>query len=130
MSRKFGCCVICNEECFNVTARWPSDHRCASQIRQVSGPKLEAKRHALLLVNGSQALITTCGECEITPENLPKIWRQCVAANVREDDPNYRAAIGAQPIPEEQREHRNNLLKLMAWNVPIGVLYEQRWSEI
>jgi hypothetical protein len=130
MSRKFGCCVVCGNECFNVTSRWPSDHRCANQIREVSGPKPDVKRYSLLLLSGSQSLVTTCGKCEITPENLPDIWKSCVEANAREDDPNHRVAIGAQPIPEGQREHRKNLLKLMNWNVPLGVLYEQEWSEI
>lgn len=130
--RKAGSCVLCDKEVFTVLTRWPSDHATrANEPRRFGKPIHGAKRVTLVLAwSGNLADVTLCGDCEITPENLPILWEKIIRTHVRDRDDFYRTSIGLLPLDSRQRELMEKTHRVMAVDVPIGVLSVQDWRTI
>ncbi|MEE8327058.1 MAG: hypothetical protein V3R58_08500 [candidate division NC10 bacterium] len=128
--KRVGCCSLCNQEVFEAVSRWPSGFVLEQQIADVGAPVKGARRVTFLLVNGSLCDMTFCDRCDPVASNLAKLWKKVCTTMAKELDPKYRAEIGAKQQTDEQRtQSEDNLINLFN-NPPVGVLYEQPWSEV
>jgi hypothetical protein len=130
MTKKLGCCSLCDREVFDSAERYPHDHALASQIRSPGAPAREARRVTFLLMDGSRCDMTFCSKCDPIPRAFVQIWEKVCRTMAGELDPDYRVAIGAGALdPAQRKVSEENLLRLFN-NPPVGVLYEQPWSEV
>ena len=127
--KKFGCCSLCDREVFDALSRWTAGS-CKGQIRDVGAPKRGARRVTLILSNGSRCDLTFCDRCNPTASSIPKLWMKICTSMAKELDPEYRAGIGAGELTDLQRTQSEDNLINMFNNPPVGVLYEQPWSEV
>lgn len=128
--KKLGCCSMCDAEVFEARTRYPPDHSLSKEIRQVGKCLDGAKRMTFVLANGSQTDFTFCNSCNPQPRHLPDLWKKTMAAMALQSDPAHRVAIGAGQLNSSQlAEMKRGLLKL-ANTPPLGVLYQQSWSEV
>jgi hypothetical protein len=129
-SKKPGCCTLCGEEVFEVVARWPSDHPLHGEPRAVGKPFPSARRATLVLMSGTTCSITLCDTCQVTPENLPSVWRICLIANSQQIDEERRSVVCLYEHTDEEREACLNSLQKMVVDLPMAVLVIQKWEEV
>ncbi len=116
-----GCCTLCDEPIFEVSARHTGGPN-KGEIKQMGGPLPGARRVTLVRMSGRTSYCSLCKECEVTPENIVVLTHKEVAAMVHER--NFARDT------MEQAENREKMLRLFAFDVPLGVLGETPWSEV
>lgn len=121
---KQGCCVVCDLQVFDVLRSFPadSDHPYAGEAKICKTPVEGVKIVTLILSDGSQLSQPVCGDCEITPQNLPEIWRKNLSAWWYECE--HRASLGAKALTARQKELQiEHLTERAAKVIPLGVLH-------
>lgn len=142
--KKIGACTICDDMVFNVLERFQEGHPLSGQIRKISSAlkDRDAKRVSLLQLGspeneglkdkfrGSQVEITLCGKCRVTPENIVSVWKKCMESYAYTSTPWYNDALGKPPMTPEQELLVAKMALWMIRNIPVGVLHEQKWTEV
>lgn len=132
-----GCCVLCDKEVFEIFQRARRDAAIGRIPLKIGRPHPEARRVTLVLANGRRMDVSLCGDCEATPQTLPELWRIVRRGLAIEGRNEYRDAYTREA--GRGRIHRLKLYQQWltgAWqlgqvyNVPLGVLYEQPWTEV
>ena len=102
-----GCCTICDELCFEVMARWDTHERYPGEPKRLGPPMNGATRVTFLLIDGTRADFTFCGECSkvLTPAQYPDIWRKTLRSFLREMSETARPWFNTQ--------HANGILSEM-----------------
>lgn len=105
-----GCCTLCDTEVFEVLKRF-TDGPMKGEAKQLGRPLLNAEKVTMVLLgSGHHATVTVCNKCEVTPDNLPFLWRKVMMATRR-----------------EMRIEQTNMVKMQNYDVPLGVLFRRRW---
>lgn len=81
-----GCCTVCDELCFEVLARWETHERYPGEPKRLGPPMNGATRVTFLLLDGSRADFTFCGDCAaaLNPGAYQEIWRKALRSWKRE----------------------------------------------
>jgi hypothetical protein len=74
-------------------------------------------------ISGNTSYWSVCAECGILPSDIPRLNKKEVAAMSFE-----RLIVRRETL--QQAEHREKMLKLFEFDVPLGVLGEMPWSEV
>jgi predicted secreted Zn-dependent protease len=119
--KRVGCCTLCDEPIFEVAARH-TEGPSKGEIKQMGGPLPGARRVTLVRMSGRTSYCSLCKECEVTSANIVVVTQKEVAAMVHER--NFARDT------MEQAENRERMLRLFAFDVPLGVLGETPWSEV
>jgi hypothetical protein len=119
--KHIGCCTICDEPIFEVASRH-TEGPSKGDIKQMGAPLPGARRLTLVRMSGRTSYCSLCKECEVTPENITVVAKKEVAAMVHER--NFARDT------MEQAEARERMLRLFAFDVPLGVLGETPWPEV
>lgn len=119
--KRIGCCTICDEPIFEVIARH-TEGPYMGEIKQMGRPLPGARRLTMVRISGRTNYMSLCGKCRVTSDNLPELAKKEVAAMV------YERNLAHDTM--EQAENREKMLKLFAWDIPLGVLGETPWSEV
>jgi hypothetical protein len=127
--RKSGCCAVCNEPIWEALSEW-QDGPLRGEMRKMGGPLPGAYRATVLLRSGNTCDISMCQGCELTPQNLPGVWRAIMERVGLELDDDCRKALKAQPLSPEQREWAEKMRSVQFIDRPLGVLSTQRLDEL
>ena len=119
--KHIGCCTLCDEPIFEIASR-QTEGPYKGEAKQLGMPLPGARRLTLVRMSGRTSYCSLCETCEVTPENLPVLAKKEVAAMV------YERNIAKDTM--EQAENREKMLRLFAFDVPLGVLGEMPWSEV
>jgi hypothetical protein len=120
--RKYiGCCTLCDEPIFEVVSRH-TEGSYKGEIKQVGAPLPGARRLTLVRMSGRTSFCSLCEKCEVTSENITVLAKKELAAMV------YERRIAVDTM--EQADNREKMLRLFAFDVPLGVLGEIPWSEV
>jgi len=121
--KHLGCCTKCDEPCFEIVKRW-TEGPYQGEIKEVGRPLPFVRRAMIVRASGSQSFWTLCPHCQIEPKDMPRLNRKEIAAMVKEE------AHGRGTRTPEQQELREKMIRLFAWDIPVGVLGEQPWAEV
>lgn len=116
-----GHCTLSGKPVFDILRR--NDDGSPAQIGM---PHDDAYRANLLLTDGNTMAITVCED--MLPEvdkNLPLIWRKIAAAAVAERD-----SLPPRANEPDVAELRLDQAAKQFSQVPLGVLYVEKWSEL
>ena len=93
-----GCCTTCDELCFEVMARWETHERYPGEPKRLGPPMNDATRVTFLLIDGSRADFTFCGDCaaKLDPTQYPEIWRKALRSFQREMSDTARPWFATQ----------------------------------
>lgn len=90
-----GACTVCNQTCFEVLQTWGNGERYPGEPKRLGRPEAGAVRITFLLLDGSKADLTFCGDCAelLAPSQYTDIWRKVMRSWDREmrvsgQDPN------------------------------------------
>ena len=119
--KHIGCCTLCDKPIFEVAARH-TEGPSKGEIKQMGGPLSGVRRLTLVRMSGRTSYCSLCEKCEVTSENITVLAKKEVAAMVHER--NFARDT------MEQAENREKMLRLFAFDVPLGVLGETLWSEV
>ena len=126
-------CVVCNTEMAESVERWAPDF-AIQELRgaiRTQGPYKQETRQACVLLawSGHTTTLTLCGSCELTPENLPQVWRECIELQALTLNPHARIAMGHKALSEDQYRKIEASLLLISADRPLGVLYVESLQE-
>ena len=81
-----GCCSLCDEPVFEVTAVWESGTPRAGEPKSLGAANDGAIRVSFLLLAGGYTDMTFCGECaaSLSQEHYTLLWRKNLAGYLRE----------------------------------------------
>ncbi len=149
VSRKeVGCCSLCDEPVFEVLERFPEGHPLGGRIRRISQVLTDpdAKRVSLLQLSSlecgvdskrlerwakaAQHEITLCSKCSIDHTNIVGLWKKCMEAYAECVTVEHQLALGKPPNTQEQQDYSEQVACWMVNTPPIGVMHEQKWSEV
>jgi hypothetical protein len=116
-----GCCTICDDPCFEISAKHTSGPR-KGEVSQVGRPLPGVRRVYIVRMSGSHSFWTVCPACEISVLDMSRLHRKELAAMVMERN------VANDTL--KQAEAREKMLKLLQWDAPLGVLGEKPWSEV
>ncbi len=116
-----GCCTVCDEPIFEVASRH-TEGPYKGEIKQLGAPLPGARRLTMVRISGNTSYLSLCAECEVTSENLPTLAKKEVAAMV------FERNLAKDTMA--QAEHREKVLRLFEFDIPLGVLGETPWSEV
>jgi hypothetical protein len=119
--KKLACCTVCDEPIFEVAARH-TDGPLKGEVKQVSNPLPGVRRVYIVRISGSSSFWSLCPTCEIEPAMLPLLAKKELRAMVREKQ--------VQNHTPEQVEMNEKMLRLLEYDIPLGVLGEKPWSEV
>lgn len=122
--KRLGHCTLCDQQVFNIIATFPTGHPLAGRPRRLGKPMDNAVRLHLLLTGGTTVPVTLCDTCE---PDLKKIWRRCLEAMA--DQQCNRLKYGGAPLTPRQQEQQTGELLALARQAPLGVLYQEKWSD-
>ena len=131
--KRFGCCSVCDAEVFEVVQRWPRDHRYLPGEPRTLGRPLPGARRATLVLTWSGHIcnMTLCGDCNLDEKNIPAIWQKTLRTMARERQDDYRVSINTKPLkPGREANTVWDVHRIMAADVPLGVLAIENWSEV
>ena len=114
-----GCCAACDEPLREVVEVWPAGP-LEGEPRRFGQPYPQMRLH-LLLVDGSQMVVSVCPGCQDV--HLPTLWKRLYAAHVRERK-NWRE-FGAKAFTPDQTEQAYKFSEKHWNNIPVGVLYRE-----
>ncbi len=118
--KKFGCCSICDKQCFDLF------HNKAGDLTGVGDPREDAIRAGLLLTNGTITDMTFCEQCSPHIEaNVADIWARMMLAYAVQ----LRQAEAAAPDAKRTVALRQDTLR-MANLAILGVVYWLPWTEV
>lgn len=81
-----GCCANCGAQCFEVMAVFDQHERLPGEPKRLGPPNADAVRVTYLLIDGSKAMLTFCGDCAGQPiePHFSEIWWRVVRSWTRE----------------------------------------------
>lgn len=116
-----GCCTVCDQPIFEVVARH-ADGPYQGEIKTVGLPIPGSRRVHIVRASGRQSYWSLCESCTIAPSDFPELNRKEIRAMIKER--SYATDT------MKQAEHREKMLRLFQWDIPIGVLGEKPWTEV
>jgi len=119
--KKLACCTMCDEQIFEITTRH-TDGPYQGEAKQVGRPLPGVRRATIVRISGSTSFWSLCPTCEPTPQDMPRLAKKELRAMVRERECANDNA--------RQAEMRGKMLKLLEYDIPLGVLGEKPWSEV
>jgi hypothetical protein len=83
-----GCCSICDEPVFQITAVWEEGTTRAGEPKALGMPNEGATSIAFLLASGGYTTMTFCGKCaeSLNVEHYTLLWRKNLAGYMREQN--------------------------------------------
>ena len=101
-----GCCAKCNEPCFEIRQVWGPEERYPGEPKRLGFPVPGAVRVSFVLMDGSRADMTFCGDCngDLTDEDRVEIWRRVLRGWKREMD----TSDPGKAYPDWYATHFNN----------------------
>lgn len=80
-----GCCSLCDEPCFDITAVWEEGSTRAGEPKSLGEPHQGATRIAFLLLSGGYTDMTFCRACAeaLNPEHYTRLWRKNLSGYAR-----------------------------------------------
>jgi hypothetical protein len=108
-------------EIFKVASRY-TDGPYKGEIKAVGAPLPGARRVRIVRASGRVSDWSLCKDCEVTPENIVDLNKKEVVAMV------YERNVASDTL--QQAEGRERMLRLFAFDIPLGVLGEMPWSEV
>ena len=132
-----GCCSVCDEPIFEIKRRIPRDHPLAGLPVELGGPLRGAKRHWLMMADGTFTNFSTCADCEITSHNICEVWAKARELMAREGSNAYREVFSRNsswgfmsPHTPKQEMKMGHQQLAYGRNIIFGVLTTQDWSEV
>jgi hypothetical protein len=92
------------------------------EVKQVGNPLPGVRRAYIVRISGSTSFWSLCPTCEIEPAMMPRLAKKELRAMVRE-----KRVAKHSP---EQFEANEKMLRLLEYDIPLGVLGEKPWSEV
>ena len=86
-----GCCTLCDAPCFEVMQVYEAHERNPGEPKRL-GPAMDgAMRVSFMLLDGTKADMTFCGECaaNLSAEHYIEIWRKVMRSWRREMSEPY-----------------------------------------
>ena len=85
-----GCCSLCDEPVFEITAVWEVGTTRAGEPKALGAPNDGATQVAFLLASGGYTTMTFCENCaaELNAEHYTPLWRKNLAGYMREQNGN------------------------------------------
>jgi hypothetical protein len=122
--KRLGHCTICDTVVFEIVEQRPDGNPT-----KLGAPLPIARRVTLVLMDGSSADVTFCSACEITPEAMPEIARQIEEIRIAQGQNAYRKLQNGRELTLPQQWRMGAWQLQQRDNVPLGVLYEERWID-
>jgi hypothetical protein len=119
--KKLACCMVCDEPIFEVAARH-TEGPMKSEVRQVGAPLPGVRRVYIVRISGSHSYWSVCPTCEIKPDDMARLGKKELRAMVREKQ------VASHDVA--QLEMNEKMLRLLEYDIPLGVLGEKPWSEV
>lgn len=81
-----GSCALCGKQCFEVMALHDEHERLPGEPKRLGAPNKDAHRITFLLMDGTKAMLTFCGECAEQPKeaHYTEMWRRVIRTWMRE----------------------------------------------
>jgi len=120
--KKIGCCTVCDEPIFEILSRH-TEGPYKGEAKQLGRPLPGVRRATIVRVSGRVSDWSLCSACEIHPLDMPRLNKKEIAAMAYERNIVIRETL-------EQKEAKEQMLRLFEFDVPLGVLGEKPWLEV
>jgi len=118
--KRLGFCTKCDEPIFEFMAKYTEGPR-AGEPRQIGMPLPGVRRLTIVRASGHLSNWSVCKTCQVGAEDMVELNKREVLAMAMERSEATSPASFAR---------RDTMLKLFAFDIPLGVLKDTPWSEV